>query len=188
MKTTQLMIMVLISLVWATAATALDVNLQWVPNTDSDLAGYRVYYGVNGLSNPISINVQSPTQGAAIPTTVTITGLDPTLNYYFAATAYNTSGLEGPYSNIVTEFETIPPVVSAFTLPASATSQTVPIISFTATDNAGVTGYLITGSNAVPDANTANWSTTAPTTFTFPITGFVIAYAWAKDASGNISA
>ena len=142
MKTTQLMIMVLISLVWATAATALDVNLQWDPNTDSDLAGYRVYYGVNGLSNPISIDVQSPPQGAAIPTTVTITGLDPALNYYFAATAYNTSGLESPYSNIVIEFDTIPPVVSAFTLPASATSLTVPITSFTATDNVGVTGFL----------------------------------------------
>jgi hypothetical protein len=80
------------------------------------------------------------------------------------------------------------PTVTAFTLPETATSLTVPIISFTATDNVGVTGYLVTQSSTTPSACARGWSSTAPTSFTFSASGKQIAYAWAKDAAGNISA
>jgi len=49
--------------------------------------------------------------------------------------------------------DTTVPVVSAFTLPATATSLTVPVSSLTATDNVGVTGYLINKSAAAPAAS-----------------------------------
>ena len=81
-----------------------------------------------------------------------------------------------------------PPTVTSFIMPATATSLTVPIISFTATDSVGVTGYLVTQSSATPSASASGWSSTAPTSFTFSAAGNQTAYAWAKDAAGNVSA
>ena len=84
--------------------------------------------------------------------------------------------------------ETTAPVVTGFALPASATSLTVEISAFTASDANGVAGYLITESAATPSAAVATgWKTSAPTTFTFSGTGARTAYAWAKDAAGNVS-
>lgn len=78
-----MMISILMSLVWMTTASAMDVKLQWDPNTESDLAGYRVYYGVGGLDSPARLDV-------AKQTIVTISGIDPAQNYSFAVAAYNT--------------------------------------------------------------------------------------------------
>jgi len=54
------------------------------------------------------------------------------------------------------------PTVTAFTLPDSATTLTVSISSFTATDNVAVTGYLVTETATLPLATAAGWSATAP--------------------------
>jgi membrane-bound inhibitor of C-type lysozyme len=77
------------------------------------------------------------------------------------------------------------PIVT-FTLPATATSLTVPA-SFTATDNVAVTGYLINKSATAPAATATGWTGTAPTSVT-AIAGSNTFYAWAKDAAGNVSA
>ena len=87
-----------------------------------------------------------------------------------------------------TPVDTTAPVVSAFTLPAAATSLSVPVSAFTATDAVGVTGYLITTSATKPAANASGWSTSAPTVATASAAGTVTFYAWAKDAAGNVSA
>jgi hypothetical protein len=79
-------------------------------------------------------------------------------------------------------------VVSAFTLPATSTSLTVPVSSFSATDNVSVTGYLVTTSSSKPSASASGWSATAPKSVTAPAEGSVTFYAWAKDAAGNVSA
>jgi len=84
--------------------------------------------------------------------------------------------------------DTTAPVVGAFTLPATATSLTVPVSSLTATDNAGVTGYLVTTSSSVPLVSAAGWTAAAPASVTAPAAGAVTFYAWAKDAAGNVSA
>jgi hypothetical protein len=83
--------------------------------------------------------------------------------------------------------DTIAPVVSAFTLPATATSLTVPVSSFTATDNVAVTGYLITTSATAPAASGAGWTASAPATVTAAAAGSSTFYGWAKDAAGNVS-
>ena len=80
------------------------------------------------------------------------------------------------------------PTVGTFTLPATATALTVPVSGLAATDNFGVTGYLITESATTPAATASGWSTTAPANFTFSGEGSKTAYAWAKDAAGNVSA
>jgi hypothetical protein len=84
--------------------------------------------------------------------------------------------------------DTTAPVVSTFTIPATATSLTVPVSSLTATDNVGVTGYMITTSAVAPTASAAGWSATAPASVTASASGSVTFYAWTKDAAGNVSA
>jgi hypothetical protein len=86
-----------------------------------------------------------------------------------------------------TTLDTTAPTVTAFSMTATATSLTVSVSSFAATDNVGITGYMITESATPPAANATDWTTSAPTSFTFSTAGNKTAYAWAKDAAGNIS-
>ena len=57
-----------------------------------------------------------------------------------------------------------------------------------ATDNVGVTGYLINESATTPSATAGGWTSTAPASYTFTTAGSKTLYAWAKDAAGNVSA
>jgi hypothetical protein len=83
------------------------------------------------------------------------------------------------------------PTVTAFTIPATASSLTVSISTFTATDAGGGLEYCINESASAPTASTCSgsgWSRTAQTAYTFAnATGTKTLYAWAKDAAGNIS-
>ena len=90
------------------------------------------------------------------------------------------------FSSIVSADPT-PPTVTAFTTPATATTLSVLISSFTAIDNVGVTGYLVTESATAPIATLTGWSATSPTTYTCASSGSKTLYAWAKDAAGNVS-
>jgi hypothetical protein len=73
-------------------------------------------------------------------------------------------------------------------VPATSTTLSVPITSFTATDNVGVTGYLVNESATVPAASASGWTSTAPASYTFATAGSKTLYAWAKDAADNVSA
>ena len=75
-----------------TVVAAGQVTLMWDPNSESDLAGYRIYYGIASSSYDNAIDVGNTE-------TCTVMGLIPDVTYYFVATAYNTSGLESDYSN-----------------------------------------------------------------------------------------
>jgi len=79
------------------------------------------------------------------------------------------------------------PTVSAFTIPSSYGSLTVPINVFTATDTVGVTGYKLTESAMLPGAGDSGWSGTAQTVYTFVRQGLKTLYAWAKNLAGFIS-
>ena len=74
-------------------AQAATVQVTWNPNTEPDLSGYKIYYGTaSGVyGDPIDVgNVTghvmeiTPQHGAT---------------YYFALTAYDTSGNESGYSD-----------------------------------------------------------------------------------------
>jgi len=84
--------------------------------------------------------------------------------------------------------DTTPPTVTNFSIPSTATSLTVSITSFTATDNVGVTGYRVTETSVAPLAGAGGWSGSTPTSYTCSSAGARTLYAWAKDAAGNISA
>jgi hypothetical protein len=83
--------------------------------------------------------------------------------------------------------DTFAPTVETFTVTTSSNSLNIPITVFNASDNVGVTGYLITTSSTPPTAGAASWSGTTPTTFTVASDGNYTLYPWAKDAAGNIS-
>jgi hypothetical protein len=299
-------------LVGRAACFAETVVLSWDANSESDLSGYKVHYKADSSTLPFD-GAGAGEGGSPVDvhnlTTATISGLDPGRTYYFAVTAYNTTGIESAYSNIVTVLESVPPAVSpgspatkppangtvpiagdtiapvvsltapgnnssvsgtvvitatasdnvgvsmvefyrngallfasnvapytfnwntsavanggctlmaaaydsagnikqsasvsvavnntipdvtapllgSFTLPTTAASMTVPVSALTASDSVGVTGYLITASATVPAASASGWSASAPASFTFSSGGTKTAYAWAKDAAGNVS-
>ena len=91
---------------------------------------------------------------------------------------------------LVIDVDTAAPVISAFTVPVTAATLSAVEISVTATDNAGVTGYLVTESATPPVASDPRWTADAPTspTFTYPTWGNHTLYAYVKDATGNVAA
>jgi len=84
--------------------------------------------------------------------------------------------------------DTTAPDVTAFTMPAGASSLQVSVTNFTASDNKAVTGYMVTESAVAPASDNPGWSSTANTAFTFVGDGVRTAYAWVKDGAGNVSA
>jgi hypothetical protein len=80
------------------APTTSSATLTWSPNTDSDLAGYKVYRAT-----------ASGAYGAALATvpagilTYQATGLSANTTYFFVITAYNSSGSESSFSNEVSK-------------------------------------------------------------------------------------
>lgn len=71
---------------------AASVHVAWDPNTEPDLAGYRIYYGVSSRDYTHQVDVGNVT-------TATVSNLQYGVTYFFSATAYNTSGLESDFSN-----------------------------------------------------------------------------------------
>lgn len=78
-----------------------SATLLWAPattNSDgtplSDLAGYRVYYGTASGNYTTTVDVSDPAA-----TSAQIDGLTPNTTYYFAVTAYDSSGNESSFSN-----------------------------------------------------------------------------------------
>jgi hypothetical protein len=65
--------------------------LSWDPNTEGDLAGYKVYLGMASRSYGSPVDVGSATS-------FKMTNLKHGQTYYFAVTAYDTEGNESEYS------------------------------------------------------------------------------------------
>lgn len=65
------------------------------PNTETDLAGYKVYYGIATENYETHIDFGNQL-------TYTVTGLADGAVYYLALTAYDLTGNESGYSNEVT--------------------------------------------------------------------------------------
>lgn len=167
---------------------AKTVSLQWDPNTEADLAGYKIYYKTE--TNSFPFDGTGAAEGASPvdvikQTTTSISGLDAGETYFFTVTAYNTSGLESSYSNIVTVAESLPPM-AAISSPAnnSAVSGTVSI-NVDASDNVAVSKveYYVNGSLSFTSASapyTYFWDTSALTGGNYTL------LAKAYDAAGNV--
>jgi PKD repeat protein len=102
-----------------TPSQAASVQLRWdAPTTHAD--GYKVYYGLSSELYDVTLDV-----GNAL--SVAISGLVDGLTYYFAVTAYDTSGHESAFSD---EVSTQPSAPGTPPLPR-------PVADFSATPTAG---------------------------------------------------
>lgn len=165
-----------------------SVLLSWDANTDPNLAGYKVYYKADSATQPF--DGSTAVEGAAPidvqkQTSATISGLDPAHTYFFAVTAYDSSGIESDYSNIVSVPESIPPSVSLVS-PGNNSNVTGTVsVTASASDNTDVVKveFYVNGVLTASD-------TTAPYTFawdTTPLpTGTYTLFAKAYDAAGNV--
>jgi hypothetical protein len=80
------------------APSSSSVTLTWNANTESDLAGYKVYRATSSGAYGAPI--------AAIPGSTTsyiVTGLQFSTTYFFVVTAYDIAGNESSYSNEVSK-------------------------------------------------------------------------------------
>ena len=78
-----------------TAALAINASLSWDGNTESDLSGYKIYFGVvsGSYGDPVDVgNTKSHTLSDLADGT-----------YYFTVTALDTSGNESLFSNEVSK-------------------------------------------------------------------------------------
>lgn len=71
---------------------AASVTVAWDRSPGTNVAGYNIYEGIASRSYTNKLNVGNSTNG-------TVSGLVQGTNYFFAVTAYDTSGLESDYSN-----------------------------------------------------------------------------------------
>ena len=99
-------------------AYAGQATLSWVPPTTyvdgthlTGLPGYKVYYGTTKGSYNSTLDV-----GNSV--TATVINLTEKITYYFAVTAYDTTGNESIYSNEVSKTipDLTPPVISGVTI------------------------------------------------------------------------
>jgi len=85
---------------------AAPCTLTWAPSPNSSVAGYAVYYGINGSSLTIRVDT------GATPT-VTFYNLSPSTTYFFYVVAYDTTGQESIPSPVITYQ---PPLISPVAL------------------------------------------------------------------------
>ena len=70
---------------------AVDITLGWDANTETDLAGYYVYYGASSGEYSNKVDVGNTTQ-------YTLTDLQDGVDYFLAVTAYDSNNSESAYS------------------------------------------------------------------------------------------
>jgi hypothetical protein len=103
---------------------AAEVTLSWQANTESDLAGYKIYQST--ISGQYSAPVM--TVGKVTTQTVTLPQLDIATTYFFVLTAYDLAGNESQQSlevskTIVGLPATAPPGVPVLTVTASSPTE-----------------------------------------------------------------
>lgn len=144
-------ILLLVMGAWVLAAQpawAGSVTLSWDAVTDSDLAGYRLYYGTSPGNYPNNTDVGNVT-------TATVNNLTDCTLYYFAVKAYDQAGnLSTSYSN---ELSGMSKPTVALASPTSA-SQNSSGITLTLTGTNFRTGAVVTFSGTGITVNSATVS------------------------------
>lgn len=80
-------------------------------NSESDLAGYIVYYGTASRTYSLmSTSIGLPGDGSTGTPSKIISGLLDGTTYYFGVTAYDATGNESTFSSEVTSLVTVPKV------------------------------------------------------------------------------
>ena len=127
---------------------------------------------------------------------ISISGLSSATKYYYRIAAQNNSGTSYGSEKSFTTSDTSAPTGSiSINGNDTYTKSTNVNLSFSATDNSGVTGYYISTSSSTPSASAAGWtSATSTTSYSANVSytlssgdGEKTVYVWYKDNSENIS-
>jgi len=166
----QCLLLTLTIVMLAASAEAQDsVTLAWNPDTGTNIAGYKLYYGVASRTYTNSINVGNATNA-------TVPGLVGGTVYYFAATAYDTSGMESDYSSEVVYTN---PVATA---PAIALSSPANGASFTAPAIIPCSASVTPNGHTITQVQFYNGTTLLGTVAAAPYT-----WSWNNVATGSYS-
>ena len=135
-----------------------SLNLEWNANGESDLDGYKVYYGTSPGSYGSPRDVGDVTE-------YELTGLVEGVRYYIAITAYDTSENESEMSD---EESGVPPDTQdptvAITIPTASssygTSSSTVTLGGSASDNVGVTqvSWVNNRGGSGTASGTSSWS------------------------------
>jgi hypothetical protein len=134
-------------------AFSADVTLAWDPNSEPDLAGYQIHYGSSPGIRSTSINVGNQA-------TYTVRGLGSG-TYYFAVSAYNTSGIEGGFSNEVFTIITAPSNTSLTASPSLVGPGGSVTVSWSGVSGATVKDWIGRYTTAVNDGGYTTWKYTS---------------------------
>lgn len=95
----------------STAWAATNVSFKWDANSESDLAGYKIYQSATSGNYTGVTPVDIPLASLADPTNPEFTKMSiPDGTWFWVATAYDTTGNESGYSNEITStLDTAPP-------------------------------------------------------------------------------
>jgi hypothetical protein len=129
-------------------AGAQSVSLAWNPSPSPAVAGYDVYYGLASGAYTSHIDVRSATA-------VTLSKLAPGLTYYIAVLAYDSSRLESPFSNEISESTPAPPLILTGPLNQTVIAGATASFAVIATSDIPVSFQWFDGANALPGATQA---------------------------------
>ncbi len=160
-----------------------SASLSWDANSESDLSGYKVYFGSASGSYGTPVDVGNAT-------THTLSGLSDG-TYYFAVTAYDSSGNESGFSTEVnktfTSSDTTAPLISGIT--AGSITETGATISWS-TNEASDTQIQYGTTTAYGSETTLN--TTMVTSHSEALSSLAPATLYhfrvlSRDAAGNLT-
>lgn len=113
--------LVLSFFIFAHSVLAGTANLSWNANTESDLAGYKIYYGASPRTSTCPPGGYSSNISVGNVTSYALSGLTDGSTYYFSITAYDTSNNESCFSGEVSKFISVPTSVNIYLEAESAT-------------------------------------------------------------------
>ncbi|MBU4263616.1 MAG: tandem-95 repeat protein [Proteobacteria bacterium] len=137
-----------------TAGNAI-ATFTWTANTEANLAGYRIHYGL------ASRNYTQVVEVPKTETTASIKGLTLGKTYYFAATAYDSETFESDYSTEVVwtaQISNNPPVATNGSLETTQGNSAGGTLSATDPDGDSLT-YSITSNGSLGSAVITNAAT-----------------------------
>ena len=80
---------------------AAQVRIAWDPNTESNLAGYKIYYGLASRNYESCIDIGSPPESSASTLKYVLMDLESGKRYYIAVIAYDKKNNKSIFSNEV---------------------------------------------------------------------------------------
>ena len=138
-KLTLSFILLFSTVLFAKVGLAAQITLAWDANTESDVAGYKIYYGTSSKSYSGSVDVGNVTN-------YHLTGLKGGQTYYVSITAYSTSRSESSYSGEVS---------GVATEPTPPVSETPPTVSTTPTSEPTTSSETTPRQTQSPPSDTA---------------------------------